>query len=415
MNNLSPDYHNPIRQTQLLTTLEGLLAIPAIEAKSALTQASQLMVEALDADKADVFLYQPAIDTLVAVGTSNTPMGRQQIALGLDRLPLSNGGTAAGVFQTGDSYLSGHVDQDPHELLGIRQGLHVRSAIAVPLYVSGTRRGALQVDSAQPEQFTEQDLRFLEAVAQWVGLVLHRAELVEHIAQDAAERARRVAADELVTILAHDLRAPLVSLKGRTTMLQMRAQREGHQANLHDATAMLRAANRLERMIADLMDTARLEQGIFAVTPTVVDLAALARETAATLQTAEGQIDVRTPDELAVEVDPERIRQALENLLTNARAHSLDGVPVSLEVDAETRADGGWAVVSVRDTGPGIAPEILPNLFTRFAADRGTKGLGLGLFIAHGIAEAHGGDLTAESRPGEGAVFRLALPLREAP
>ena len=413
MNNLSPDHHNPTRQTQLLATLEGLLAIPATDAKSALTQASQLMVEALRADKADVFLYQPDIDTLVAVGTSNTPMGRRQIALGLNLLPLSNGGRAAEVFQTGDSYLSGHVDQDPHELLGIRQGLHVRSAIAVPLYVSGTRRGAVQVDSAQPDHFTEHDRRFLEAATQWVGLVLHRAELVEHIAQEAAERARRLAADELVTILAHDLRAPLVSLKGRTTMLQMRAQREGHQANLHDTAAMLRAADRLNRMIADLMDTARLEQGIFDVTPAVVDLAALARETAAILQTAEDQIEVRTPDELPVEVDPERIRQALENLLANARTHSLDGVPVSLEVGAETRPDGAWAIVSVRDTGPGIAPEILPTLFTRFAADRGTKGLGLGLYIARGIAEAHGGTLTAESRPGEGAAFRLALPLRE--
>ena len=69
--------------------------------------------------------------------------------------------------------------------------------------------------------------------------------------------------------------------------------------------------------------------------------------------------------------------------------------------------------LSVRDGGPGIPPELLPNLFTRFTADRRTKGLGLGLYLAPGIAEAHGGTLTAESAPGAGATFRLALPIQD--
>ena len=167
-------------------------------------------------------------------------------------------------------------------------------------------------------------------------------------------------------------------------------------------------------MIADLLDTSRLEQGIFTLTPMLVDLAALARETAATLQTAEDEIVVRTPDELPIEVDPQRMRQVLENLLSNARKHSPDGVAVILEVTTETRDDGRWAIVTVRDAGPGIAPELLPRLFTRFAAGRGTTGLGLGLYLARGIVDAHGGTLMAESPPGEGATFRVALPLPTA-
>lgn len=399
------------RQSRRLATLEGLLAIQATDSKRALTQASQLVVETLKADKVDVFLYEPTVDTLVAAGTSDTPMGRRQIALGLNLLPVSNGGKTVDVFQTGEPYFSGHVEQDADELRGIKYGLGIRSAMAVPLDVDGIRRGAVQVDSAQPEWFAVEDLDFLGAVARWIGLVLHRAELVERITQEVSANARRAAADELVMILAHDLRGPLTALKGRVFMTKMRAEREGHQAYQVDVNAMLGAVDRLERMINDLLDTARLDQGIFTVMPEVVDLAALARETASILQTREGEIEVQTPDELCVEVDIQRIRQVLENLLTNARKHSLDGVPVSLDVRSETRDDGPWAIVTVSDTGPGIPPERLPTLFTRFSAGRGSKGLGLGLYLARGIAEAHGGTLTVDSKPGNGAAFRLAFPV----
>ncbi len=414
MDNTSAGPGTPTTHAQLFVTLEGLLAIQATDTKSALNQASQLINDTLRADKADVFLYESAVDTLVAMGTSDTPMGRKEIALGLDRLAVSNSGKAVVVFQTGVPYLSGHVDQDPDELRGVKDALGIRSAVVVPLAVNGVRRGVLQVDTAQPDRFTEEDVRFLEAAANWVGLVLHRAELVERISQEAAEQARSVAADELITILAHDLRAPLTALKGRVLMLQMRARQDGHQAYLQEAAAMQRATNRLERMIADLMDTARLEQGIFTLTPTVVDLAALARETAATLQTEGNEIVVRAPAALAAEVDPDRARQVLENLLENARRHSPKGVAVILEVGTEVHEDGNWAVVTVRDFGPGIAPELLPNIFARFAAGRGTKGLGLGLYLARGIAEAHGGTLTVSSSPGAGATFRFALPLPKA-
>jgi len=91
MDNRSPSPTVLRRQGQLLATLYLLLAIQATETRAALNQATQLVSEVLGADKADVFLYDPAVDTLVAEGTSGTPMGRRQIALGLDRLPLSNG------------------------------------------------------------------------------------------------------------------------------------------------------------------------------------------------------------------------------------------------------------------------------------------------------------------------------------
>ncbi|HEX2170942.1 MAG TPA: LuxR C-terminal-related transcriptional regulator [Dehalococcoidia bacterium] len=97
---------------------------------------------------------------------------------------------------TGQPYLSGHVDQDAGELLGIREGLGVRSEMIVPLDVSGERRGVLMANSAEAEAFPEGDLHFLGAVSRWVSLVMHRAELSEQVTRQAEERGRRAALEE---------------------------------------------------------------------------------------------------------------------------------------------------------------------------------------------------------------------------
>ena len=123
------------------------------------------MAEVLGADKVDVFLYQAESDSLVAMGTSDTPMGRRQYQLGLHRRPLVNGGLAALVFQTGASCLTGRADRDPVEIRGAVEALGVRSAIDVPIEVNGTRWGVVQADAGEPDRFTVRDLRVLEAVA----------------------------------------------------------------------------------------------------------------------------------------------------------------------------------------------------------------------------------------------------------
>lgn len=102
-------------------------------------------------------------------------------------------------------------------------------------------------------------------------------------------------------------------------------------------------------------------------------------------------------------------------MIGNALQHTPEGAPVAVQIEQETREDGDWAVLSVRDEGPGIAPNLLPTLFDRFARGAGSQGLGLGLYLARGIAKAHGGALTVESRLGAGTTFRLSIPLRDTP
>lgn len=118
---------------------------------------------------------------------------------------------------------------------------------------------------------------------------------------------------------------------------------------------------------------------------------------------------VEVPDELVADVDPDRIQQALENLLTNARTHA-PGSPISITLRCEERDTGAWAVVRVHDQGPGISPTVLDSLMTRFVRGQQSTGLGLGLYLASSIAHAHGGALTVESIFGQGTTFQLAVP-----
>lgn len=173
----------------------------ALAENAALAQAAQVVAEALGADKVDAFLYEPRGETLVARGTSDSPMGRLEHRLGLDRQALANGGRAAEVFRTGQPRRDGRVDEDPEELRGIREALGVRSALLVPLEVGGERRGVLSATSAEADFFGEEDLSFLGAVARWMGLVIHRAELVQRLVGDAHERGRREARHELLELL----------------------------------------------------------------------------------------------------------------------------------------------------------------------------------------------------------------------
>ena len=185
---------------RLLETLQRVLAIRELELRAALTQASDRIGEALGADKVDVFLYATEGETLVALGTSDTEVGRRQHQIGMDRQPIANGGVAARVFRSGEPYQTGHADQDADQLRGMIEALGVRSEISVPLDVNGERRGVLSAVSVQTEFFAEADLPFLQAVASWIGTVAHRAELFEQATSEAARRGRRDAADELARL-----------------------------------------------------------------------------------------------------------------------------------------------------------------------------------------------------------------------
>lgn len=218
---------------------------------------------------------------------------------------------------------------------------------------------------------------------------------------------RTVTAEALAAVLAHDLGNLITPIRGRVDLIRRRAAREGRERDLEDAAEAIRALERMQRLIADLVDAGRLEEGLLTIVRQPVDCAAQARAVAEQAGTPSIEVRVDGAETLMLQADGARLRRALEHLVANAVRHSPPDRPVVVEL----RDDGEWAEIVVRDEGPGIAPDVLPGLFERFRTGPGSRGLGLGLYLARGIAEAHGGSLTGRSMPGRGSAFCLSLPI----
>jgi two-component system, OmpR family, sensor kinase len=221
-------------------------------------------------------------------------------------------------------------------------------------------------------------------------------------------RLRRFVADA-----AHELRTPLTSLRGYAELFR--------QGALPTTEAVSNAMGRIEsegarmaRLVDDLLLLARTDQGR-PLEKEPVDLVRLAREAAGDFAAADPARPLTSDlDESAVVVgDPIRLRQAIDNLLANVRAHTPSGTPARVSV----RRNGRWAEVTVADNGPGIPTQDQPRVFERFwrgdpARGRtAAGGAGLGLSIVDALVRAHGGTIAVNSAPGQGTAFTMRLPL----
>jgi two-component system OmpR family sensor kinase len=397
-------------EPRLLGLLQKLLDLPAMDLSQALTAASTHVAQWLECDKVDAFLVDEARASLVALGTSETPLGRRQKALGLDVLAIANGGRLVEVFLSGNSYFTGRADLDQEELPGIVGDLAVRSEISVALSITDVRRGVLTVVSQQADRFDRAQVRALELVARSVGALAHRAQLVEQLRVEEGARARTAAAEQIVTVLAHDIRNHLNPLAGGLQLLKLKLQQQ-NSAEASSVDPALRAVRRLERLTSSWLDLSRLDQGLFALELEPVNLSELVAETAAALSSPKTQIVVSGPPSVIVLADVERLKQAFENVIANGIRHSPPGPPLRVAVEHVARDRRAQVVVS--DEGPGISPELLPHLFERFVSSRRTQGIGLGLYLAERIVAAHGGSLRAESTLGAGAKFYFDLPCED--
>jgi two-component system, OmpR family, sensor kinase len=397
----------------MLQTLERMLELPAENLTVALMHATDLIAAALDADKVDAFLYEAAKDRLVAIGSSAQPLSELQRQHGLDVLPVANGGRVVWVYKSGQNFLTGHLETDDEELRGIKETLKIRSKVGVPLRVGGEIRGMVMVASLAPEFFDEEDLRFLASMVHWVGLIAQRAELVETIARNASESGRRAGAEELITLVAHELRNHIAPLDLRLHALARRAAGEERMKDVEDIDKARKNLTRVLSLVSEILDVARIDQGLFHVDTRPIDLVALCSEVADVLTTPHHVVDVRAARPLPVVADAARLRQCVENLISNAIKHSPPDAPITVAVAREPAREGTWARIEVIDDGPGVAAEALPRIFDRFATDRSQGGLGLGLSLAKRIAELHGGGLEAERAPGRGARFVLRLPMAD--
>ncbi len=221
--------------------------------------------------------------------------------------------------------------------------------------------------------------------------------------------------DDMVRAVSHDLRSPLAAVQGQAELLIRRLERAGLGGREREpAEAIVGSAKRMNSMIQDLVDSARMEAGQLRLERQAVELEPFVRELLA--QQAPSldvrRVQVETAEGLPpVYADPDRLARILANLLTNALKYSAPETRVTISF----RWEGDWVVTAVRDRGVGIAPEELPKLFQRYyraASGRERReGLGLGLYITQLLVKAHGGRIWVESEVGVGSVFSFSLPV----
>ncbi len=275
----------------------------------------------------------------------------------------------------------------------------------LPLVTTRDFRAVLYLGFRSPA-LSEGKTEVLRAVGDALGPELERRLEGERL------RAGIAAREDALAVVAHDLRNPLHAV---TVGVGMLLPRITEPALRRPVERIQRSAQRMERLLQDLLDIHAIEGGRFTVSrgevaPTTLILTALeSQQSVAGLTSVIINTDV-APALPAIDADEERVLQVLENLVGNALKFTPPGGVVT--VGAARAEDPSWVVFSVRDTGPGIGEEHLPRVFDRFyqahASDR--RGAGLGLAICRAIVEAHGGRIWAESHAGKGAAFFFTLP-----
>ncbi|MBX5483374.1 MAG: HAMP domain-containing histidine kinase [Myxococcaceae bacterium] len=257
------------------------------------------------------------------------------------------------------------------------------------------------------------------------GLVLAFDDVSEHalVEQERAEALQQTLTalavrDEFLSVASHELRTPLTSLRLVVQSLERDLMEEalteaGRSALVRKVQAADRQVVRLQRLVEGLLDVASIQSGRLRLERSVVDLAAVVEGAVEELDDQFARAGCAPKLDLERPVkgpwDERRLRQVVLSLLANALRYAPGTV-----IEVNLRLAGGRAVLEVSDHGIGIDPDDLARIFARFeraSPSRNYGGLGLGLFISRKIVEAHGGTIQASSRPGEGATFRVELPI----
>jgi signal transduction histidine kinase len=294
--------------------------------------------------------------------------------------------------------------------------LGIRAFLMAPLRAAGRPIGALGVSWHRERTFTSEKEHLLQSLAHAVAPAIENARAHGEVrgALRAAERANH-AKSEFVAAVSHEIRSPLSALLGYADLLRDEALGPATTEQREAFTRMQAVARGTLRLTDDLLEHARLESGVLPVRMGEVRVTALLAEAAehARMLIGARRIEVTTTSAVEVEcvqADPDRLRQILVNLVSNAVKFTPEGT-VQLTVRRSSRE--AMIEIGVRDTGIGIHPRDLPHVFDLFYRAPGSAeaapGAGIGLFLSRALARAMGGELSAESEPGRGAAFTLTL------
>ncbi|OJT18782.1 hypothetical protein BO221_39310 [Archangium sp. Cb G35] len=407
-------------ESQQFLSESGRVLVAALEYEATLRSLARLAVPRL-ADYCVVCIREGGEVQRLAVAHRDPT--REPLLLALGRL-RSGSQTLVGmqsVLRTGepelvcevtDAWLRASAEDEEH--FTTHRALAPRSLMIVPLVARGRTLGAVTFafTGESGRRYGPADLSLAEGLASRAALTLDNARLYKDSQQ--ATHAR----DEVLAVVSHDLRNPLnvISL-GATYLLKHLPQGEQGASWRKQAELMRRSADRAVHLIQDLLEVAKIESGRLMVerqSQEVCQLVDDAIELHRPLAEArrlrlERELESGLPRVLA---DRGRVLQVFSNLIGNALRYTPEGGRVAVRA----RREGRFVRFFVCDTGKGIAPEHLPHLFERYWQPKGTReGAGLGLPIAKGIVEAHGGYILVESELGRGSTFSFTLLVDEAP
>jgi signal transduction histidine kinase len=292
-------------------------------------------------------------------------------------------------------------------IVALFSAILISSRIARPLWA--VSKAAQQVAEGEWAARASVHSRATRGNSETARLVRNFNTMADSLERLEVERTASIAA------IAHELRTPLTVLRGR-----LEAIRDGVlELDSAESTLLVQQVELLSRLVNDLRTLSLAEAGKLSLQLQTIDLAGLTRSIVSSFEARAGEKSVRlelaTPDQLQVKLDPNRYHQVLGNLLENALRHTPEDGFVRVNLEARELS----AELTVRDSGVGIPPEAIEQIFERFyrvdsSRNRASGGSGLGLAIVRAVVEAHGGIILARNAQGGGAEFRVSLPLEGA-
>ncbi|MBC7224394.1 MAG: GAF domain-containing sensor histidine kinase [Anaerolineae bacterium] len=421
MSEISSDAERLLRKR--LERLEHVISISQI-LNTTLDLAELLRVitttaaEVTDCEGSSILLIDPQSGQL----RFEAAYGPKSEALKPITVPLE-GSLAGWVVQHRQPLLIPDVRRDPRHYRQVDTAVEftTRSLLAVPLVIRDHCIGALEVvNKREPPPLDEEDTYVLSALASQAAVAIENARLLGDLQRAHAELTQldRLKSD-FIAVASHELRTPLALILGYAAFLKDTLTGP----NREQVDIVYESAMRLRELIDDMLNLRYIQTGAAELRPEETNLPKLVRDVLQEFRPlAEGKrqrllLEVAPSEEgYLLRLDPSKVRLVLTNLLSNAVKFTPEGGTISVLVSRTLRE----ARVCVADTGEGIPPEALSRVFDQFyqaepVSTRRHEGLGLGLSIAKGLVELHGGRIWAESEPGKGAAFTFTLPAEPIP
>ncbi len=405
-----PDIREKTRKISRLVEISAILN-STLKPEILLQNILQSAAELLECSIISILLYDERVNELRFAATTSVNIDQ------LEQIPVPLENSLAGTIYTENRHLvinSTKDDPRHYDEVGEEVGLEVDSLLGVPMRIKDRVTGVIEALNKKEGEFTDFDVSLLLVIASQAAISIHNANLIQalqkaNVELSQADKLKR----DLMAVASHELRTPLGNILGYATLLHEDAKEE----NKPLAESILKASSKLRAVLDDIANMNLLYTGeadLDLTNTTLQQVLSFSREEVnQTLSTEDHRVIYQLPEEpIPLQIDLPKMSVVFVNILLNAiRFTPADG---EITLSVEDRADE--VIVSVEDTGKGIAEENLEKIFEVFFQEedhmtRRYGGLGLGLSIAQELIRLHGGRIWAESEGlGKGATFRVALP-----